>query len=156
MTNATQGRRPTGPGLYRYTGSDPFYGFRPGAHQHNGTICEVYDNGDVSFMGRNGNHVDAYSGDFVPLSPPVVCNDGFSLSVQAGQYLYSAPRTDYAKYYTEVEVGFPSEREELLIPYAEDASKPTETVYGYVPIEVIEAVIEKHGGIDVNATGGTQ
>ena len=37
------------------------------------------------------------------------------------------------------------------MPHVEDASKPTDTVYGYVPIEVIEQVITKHGGLDEDA-----
>lgn len=81
----------------------------------------------------------------------VVCNDGFKMSVQAGQYLYSTPRTDDAPTYSAVEVGYPSEYEELLMPYVEDANDPTGTVYGYVPVEVVDAIIEKHGGINVEA-----
>jgi len=44
-------------------------------------------------------------------------------------------------------VGFPSMDEPLLMPYAEDASRPTCTVYGWVPAQVIAEVIAKHGGI---------
>ena len=33
------------------------------------------------------------------------------------------------------------------MPYAEDRERPTDTVYGYVPVEIVERVIEKHGGI---------
>lgn len=44
------------------------------------------------------------------------------------------------------EVGFPNQREELLMPYAEDPKTPTETVYGYVPVTLVEQIIEKHGG----------
>lgn len=28
-----------------------------------------------------------------------------------------------------------------------DPSDPTGTVYGYVPIEVVESLVEKHGGM---------
>lgn len=31
--------------------------------------------------------------------------------------------------------------------YCENPENPTDTVYGYVPIEVIEEIITKHGGI---------
>lgn len=83
--------------------------------------------------------------------PRMVCADGFTMSVQGHCGAYSSPRDDFADHYTEVEVGFPSEREELLMPYI-DAIDPetvdsTGTVYGYVPISVIEQVIEKHGGL---------
>ena len=77
------------------------------------------------------------------------CNDGFSMSVQAHSGAYCSPRTDPTDtdYYFKVEVGFPSEREELLMKYADDYDNPTDTVYGYVPVEVVQEVIEKHGGI---------
>ena len=80
-------------------------------------------------------------------TPHVVCNDGFEMSVQAGQSLYSDPKDD-ADHYEEAEVGFPSEEEYLFAKYAEDEENLCGTVYGYVPCSVIDAVIEKHGGID--------
>ena len=77
----------------------------------------------------------------------VVCVDGFRMSVQAHDGAYCEPRIDNAERYTEVEVGFPSEREELLMPYIEDESKPTGTVYAYVPASIVTLVIVKHGGM---------
>ena len=79
--------------------------------------------------------------------PHIVCNDGFKMSVQAGQSLYSTPK-DVADEYEDVEVGFPSEEERLLTTYAEDQDNLCDTVYGYVPCSVIDQVINKHGGID--------
>ena len=79
--------------------------------------------------------------------PHIVCNDGFKMSVQAGQSLYSTPR-DVADEYEDVEVGFPSEEEKLLTTYAEDPDNLCGTVYGYVPCSIIDQVITKHGGID--------
>ena len=49
----------------------------------------------------------------------VVCADGFKMSVQANQYAYCAPRSDNADRYVEVEVGFPSDYEELFDDYVE-------------------------------------
>ena len=72
--------------------------------------------------------------------PPIVCNDGFKFSAQAGERNYCGPTT--------VEVGFPSEREELFMPYVEDESRPTDTVYGWVPFSVVREVVAKHGGTD--------
>ena len=80
-------------------------------------------------------------------NPHVVCKDGFEMSVQAGQSLYSEPR-DVADSYEEAEVGFPSEEEHLIAKYAEDGESLCDTVYGYVPCSIIDQVIEKHGGID--------
>lgn len=69
------------------------------------------------------------------------------MSVQAGAGLYCEPRANLESgEYTACEVGYPSQKEELLMPYIEDPTKPTEAVYPYVPVEVIEQVIEKHGG----------
>ena len=83
-------------------------------------------------------------------TPHVICKDGFKMSVQAGQSLYSEPR-DVADSYEEAEVGFPSTEESLLTTYAEDNDNLCDTVYGYVPCSIIDEVIEKHGGIDEEA-----
>ena len=79
--------------------------------------------------------------------PRMECKDGFHFSVQAHAGAYCKPRDDFADNYSKVEVGFPSRTEPLLMPYVEDADRPTDTVYGYVPINVVIAVIEKHGGL---------
>ena len=80
-------------------------------------------------------------------TPHVICKDGFKMSVQAGQSLYSEPK-DVADSYEEMEVGYPSKEERLLARYAEDGENLCDTVYGYVPCSIIDEVIEKHGGID--------
>jgi hypothetical protein len=54
---------------------------------------------------------------------------------------------DDAGIYTEVEVGFPSEEESLLLHYAENRDNPTGTVYGWVPATTVALVCAKHGGI---------
>ena len=46
-----------------------------------------------------------------------------------------------------MELGYPSEPDELIKEYAEDWDDLTDTVYGYVPIEVVDKLLEKHGGI---------
>ena len=81
------------------------------------------------------------------LTPHVICKDGFQMSVQVGQSLYSTPK-DVVNHYEEAEVGYPSKEELLLARYAEDDENLCDTVYGYVPCSVIDKVIEKHGGID--------
>lgn len=78
----------------------------------------------------------------------VTCNDGFSISIQASAGHYCHPRMTFEGPYTEVELGYPSCSEELLIPYMEDdCCEPENTVYPYVPVEVVDKVIKKHGGI---------
>lgn len=79
----------------------------------------------------------------------IKCADGFRLSVVAGSYGYCAPRGAAAGPYTKVEVGFPSERPEpweQWSKFAEQAKSPTETVYGYVPVDMVRALVELHGG----------
>jgi len=69
------------------------------------------------------------------------------MSVQANCTAYCSPRIDNAPKYTKVEVGFPSHPEPLLLEWAEDENRPTNTVYGYVPADRISLVCVKHGGI---------
>ena len=88
---------------------------------------------------------------FQKIRPRIVCNDGFSLSVQCSEFAYSTPRQNVKKY-TAVEIGYPSSEEELLVEYAEDPDSLIGTVYGYVPIEVVREVLSKHRGINISAT----
>ena len=81
------------------------------------------------------------------LNETVICVDGFSMSVQASEFSYCEPRVTGASRYTAVEVGYPSQREELLMQWCEDAQEPTQTVYGWVPCQTVALVIAKHGGI---------
>ena len=97
----------------------------------------------------------------------ITCADGFTLSVIAGPGCYCAPRPkmmptlpampysseiDNAYYsgpYTHVEVGFPSAKpkpwKKAWRQYA-DGSDPCETVYSYVPVELVRDLIDRHGG----------
>lgn len=87
--------------------------------------------------------------------PPVVCKDGFKMSVQHSSLHYCSPRIDFAERqgYTDgfefvsYEVGYPSEKEDILIPFAEDPDNPTNTVYAFVPQQIVEQVAEMHGGL---------
>lgn len=75
-----------------------------------------------------------------------MCADGLTLSAQASVSHYCTPRNG-AGPWVAVEVGYPSERVEELMEYAENPDEPTDTVYGWVPVEVVESVINNHGGI---------
>ncbi len=81
------------------------------------------------------------------LNKTVVCADGFTMSVQAHAGAYCTPRISDADKYTTVEVGFPNQAEPLLLHYAEDPNNLTDTVYGWVPAQVVTNIIAKHGGI---------
>jgi hypothetical protein len=82
--------------------------------------------------------------DFTPFTH-IKCNDGFVMSVQAAATCYCYPRRDTGPW-SEVEVGFPSEKENLLMEYAENPERPTDTVYLNVPVEVVQKIIANHGG----------
>lgn len=81
------------------------------------------------------------------IRPYIHCPDGFEISVQASAVHYCIPRKDNAEFYEAVELGFPNLKDDSIIEYAETPDKPTETVYGCVPIELVEKLIQKHGGI---------
>lgn len=78
----------------------------------------------------------------------VVCNDGYSVSIQANNRVYRCPRIDHSDYYSEVELGFPNWEDDLINNYAEESLAPTATVYPFVPVTVVDQLLEKHGGID--------
>ena len=90
----------------------------------------------------------------------IILADGESVSVQANEYCYCHPRSDmswsdldyYDVPYYEYEIGFPSFVASEWMEYAEQSEKPTDTVYGYVPVDLVQKVLDTHGGIDVEAT----
>ena len=80
---------------------------------------------------------------------PVVCADGFTVSIQASYSHYCSPRTD-ADMYGSVELGFPNAPDSLIKEYADDYGEGidyTATVYAYVPADIVIKLINKHGGI---------
>ena len=81
------------------------------------------------------------------LNQPVICADGFRMSVQANANSYCEPRKNNARLYKKVEVGYPSVEETLLLPFAEEPERPTGTVYPSVPSPLVSLVIAKHGGM---------
>ena len=91
--------------------------------------------------------------------PHIICQDGFSMSVQVGYSLYSTPKK-VAKRYSAVEIGYPSDHEPLiekwaeLLPFFNEEEEPdyTDAVYPYVPVKVVDKVLKKHGGINLEET----
>jgi hypothetical protein len=79
----------------------------------------------------------------------IECADGFSMSVQGHYGVYSNPRRALqdGEEYNEVEVGFPSLEPELIMEYCENPDNPTGTVYGYVPVNLVEQLVDLHGGL---------
>lgn len=92
-------------------------------------------------------HISSYGTMVQDVRKRLCCNDGYSISVQADEGCYCNPRLNGYQDYNSVELGFPSAEDELINEYAQDESDYTGTVYGWVPIEVVEKLIEKHGGI---------
>lgn len=79
--------------------------------------------------------------------PRLVCKDGWSLSVQAGDGLYCSPRMDNApKGYSCVEVGYP-ERADGSAYYPRQFGRWDGTVCGWVPVSTINRWIKYHGGV---------
>lgn len=85
--------------------------------------------------------VDFGMGKFQTRRPHVMCNDGYTISIQADEYMYCYPRKNMENgEYTHLELGFPNKKDELIEEYREG------NIYPYVPIELVEKLIEKHGG----------
>lgn len=95
---------------------------------------------------RDKSDPDVYNDRNFPLAKRIECMDGFSLSVQATHGAYCSPRTNIGPWY-QVEVGFPTDTPVEIMEYAEDSENPTRTVYGYVPIDLVETLIANHGGM---------
>ena len=90
-----------------------------------------------------------FSGDDIgmPIYAPIRCEDGFTISVQANRFAYCTPRIDQG-HHTHYECGNPS-----TVPlstsfktYAETTDY-INTVYAYVPKNVLMEELALHGGI---------
>ena len=84
--------------------------------------------------------------------PRIYCHSGLNFSVQIGDNAYCHPRTWTAEKWSKAEIGFPNDIIPEIMQYAEDADTPLKTVYGFVPVSIIEDVIENNGGIDFEKT----
>jgi hypothetical protein len=80
------------------------------------------------------------------MRPGMMLGDGCTLSIQASELHYCTPRSSSATFYTAWEIGFPSKVIPEILEWAENSDDPTETVYGYVPVDVILNVIKARGG----------
>ena len=88
--------------------------------------------------------------------PKVVMGDGVSMNVQASAFHYCEPRRSGLEAYESYEVGYPSEVIEQLREYAETPVENDEellqSIYPFVPAEIISQIVMEHGGIDKEAT----
>lgn len=82
-----------------------------------------------------------------PFNSKLTLANGVTVSVQASSYHYCDPRSDTGPY-TTLEMGFPSVKPpDYIMEHAETPDQPTETVYGYVPVELIQRWFDECGGI---------
>jgi len=97
---------------------------------------------------RNSKDYSKYSPNFAS-SPPFVmynyihkpkvhCVDGFIISIQGHEGTYSNPR-GISKIYETMEIGFPNQKDKIMVD---------SDVRGYVPIQELQDMINRHGGID--------
>lgn len=87
--------------------------------------------------------------------PRIRCNDGFSISIQVHNGNYCASENGTRQFgftWREVEWGFPSEEIDGVKYNAEDENNITNTVGGYVDINLIDELIEEHGGLNLEET----
>ena len=68
------------------------------------------------------------------INPKIICNDGFSISVQGGPWYYSTPK-EKTDVYLELEIGFASEKDDIMLNIDDD-------VRGYVPINEINECLK--------------
>jgi hypothetical protein len=83
--------------------------------------------------------------------PPLVCRDGFSMSVQASEYHYCVPRNNDGPW-AAFECGFPSKPVPELREWKEELEEDApdeECIFAYVPWSAVMLTIEKHGGCEV-------
>ena len=89
------------------------------------------------------------------LLPRIHCKDGFNISIQVNRENYSASENGVRIFGTDwklVEWGFPSEQIDAKKYNAEEEIDTTQTVGGYVEIELMDKLLQEHGGIDLQAT----
>lgn len=114
-----------------------------------------------SYMMLKGEINSSFSGGSFLIRPPVICNDGFSISIQASSTHYCTPRkllstglyesVEIMYFVSEVSNYQCMEDYRLLL---ENGSWEGPTlgdlgeVFGYVPIEVAQKIINLHGGIN--------
>jgi hypothetical protein len=105
---------------------------------------------EVLQIGRKDRLIEiAYGMYILKAGTPVVCNDGYEVSIQCSKHSYCDPKKDLmdVSKYNSFELGFPNTSDELLDEYAEDDDNLLNTIYPYVPRSVVEALIAKHDGI---------
>ena len=76
----------------------------------------------------------------------IICKDLFYMNIKASEKYYCYPKK-YEVIYTHVEVSYLSMKVDELMKYTEDHDISTKTIYKYVPVKLVEKIIEDHGGL---------
>lgn len=76
-----------------------------------------------------------------------LCKDGTSFSAQANAMVYCFPRDNNGPYES-VEIGMPSVVMEEIMPWAENPTDPTGTIYARVPVNRVAYAVARRGGRD--------
>ena len=74
--------------------------------------------------------------------PHLVCMDGFKMSVQMNGNFHYSQIDVHAKQIISCEIALLSQHEDLLNDYVDGND-----VFSYIPFEVVEKIVEKHGGL---------
>ena len=108
-----------------------------------------------SFMNlmANGENPKEYYDSHVVYIPTVVCKDGFRISIQAHNGSLAASENGYRQFgenWHYVEWAFPSEPidADKYHSYEEDTTQSN----GCVVVELIDELLDEHGGIDLEKT----
>lgn len=75
--------------------------------------------------------------------PIIECANGLTMSVQASNMHYCTPRDNVGPW-THVEIGYPNK---ILSEISQYSDGDSFSIYGYVPIELVENIIEANGGM---------
>ena len=113
----------------------------------------IYMTNGVDRLKRFKTSSEAYEGIHF-YTPRITCMDGFNISIQIGNANYCSSENGYRKlglHWKTAEWGMTSEYEPLLNNDAEGPNNTTSTC-GRSTIELLEQVIDKHGGINWQAT----
>lgn len=78
---------------------------------------------------------------------PVVCANGYVMSVQASHMHYSTPRKNDAEKYSEVECSLSEPPFPGPAWHALSSHKSGDNIYAYVPIQLVLDLIQENGGM---------
>lgn len=100
----------------------------------------------------NEENIERREGRTFILRKPFYCKDGFKMSIQASSSHYSLPFSGETNVLiTHVEITCKEQQE--FEPFLNDEEKEENlSVYSYVPIDIVDRVIEKRGGAKFTGT----